>query len=721
MHSEVYHLSWPAAELGHALEALAQRSGLSPHSAELAAPDSRITQDPDAFGRWIETAADSLGLEAEPRDVSYPELAQLIRSPGPVLFRLPRSVGAAEGLEFRFLAAVAGRRTVSVLGPDLQMHQIDSEVVRAAVCAELEAPVRAQVDQLLDAAQVPTRRRSQARAAILREMLSAQRFSGAWSIRLPPSTPFWQQLRQAGLARHVWSLLAAHSFQYFLWLVSWWLIGQGALQGRLDWGWLLAWGLLLLTLIPFRLLVTWRQGVLAVGAGGLLKNRLLHGALQLSPDDTRHQGMGQLLGRVMEADAVESLALSGGFLALIAGIELIMAAGVLALGAGGWLHALLLVVWLGLITGVGWSYLRQRQDWTDARLDMTHDLVERMVGHRTRLAQQAPQRWHAGEDQALAHYLERSEAMDRSAARLISLAPRGWLVVGLCGLTPAFVSGAQSAASLAVGIGGLLLAFRALEKLVMSLSHLSGALIAWTQIAPLFHAARSSGATASHTPTFLMLPRSDNQSDNRPIGQPVLEAHELNFRYRDRGQAVLDGASVRIGRGDRLLLEGPSGGGKSTLASLLTGLRRPESGLLLLHGLDWQTIGPQAWRRQIVAAPQFHENHVLTGTFAFNLLMGRRWPPKERDVEEAESLCQELGLGELLERMPAGLLQMVGETGWQLSHGEKSRLYIARALLQGADVIVLDESFAALDPQNLNRALRCVLDRAPSLIVIAHP
>jgi ATP-binding cassette, subfamily B, bacterial len=109
------------------------------------------------------------------------------------------------------------------------------------------------------------------------------------------------------------------------------------------------------------------------------------------------------------------------------------------------------------------------------------------------------------------------------------------------------------------------------------------------------------------------------------------------------------------------------------------------------------------------------------GTFAFNLLMGRRWPPQESDMEEAEKICRELGLGELLERMPAGLLQNIGETGWQLSHGEKSRLYIARALLQHAELIVLDESFGALDPQTLQQALRCVFDRAPALLVIAHP
>ena len=123
----------------------------------------------------------------------------------------------------------------------------------------------------------------------------------------------------------------------------------------------------------------------------------------------------------------------------------------------------------------------------------------------------------------------------------------------------------------------------------------------------------------------------------------------------------------------------------------------------------------------MVAAPQFHENHVFTGTFAFNLLMGRRWPPLQEDLEAAEAVCRELGLGDLLDRMPAGLQQMVGECGWQLSHGERSRLYIARALLQQADMLILDESFGALDPENLQRALRCVLQRASTLLVIAHP
>jgi ABC-type transport system involved in cytochrome bd biosynthesis fused ATPase/permease subunit len=71
--------------------------------------------------------------------------------------------------------------------------------------------------------------------------------------------------------------------------------------------------------------------------------------------------------------------------------------------------------------------------------------------------------------------------------------------------------------------------------------------------------------------------------------------------------------------------------------------------------------------------------------------------------------------------MPSGFLQMLGETGWQLSHGERSRLYVARAILQGAEAIILDESFAALDPETLRRNLSFVRERAKTLLIIAHP
>jgi ATP-binding cassette subfamily B protein len=123
----------------------------------------------------------------------------------------------------------------------------------------------------------------------------------------------------------------------------------------------------------------------------------------------------------------------------------------------------------------------------------------------------------------------------------------------------------------------------------------------------------------------------------------------------------------------------------------------------------------------VACAPQYHENHVFTGTFAFNLLMGRVWPPSAKDLSEAEEVAREVGLGGLLDRMPGGMAQMVGETGWQLSQGERSRVFLVRALLQNSDLTILDESFAALDPENLRMSLECTLKRSRSLLVVAHP
>lgn len=699
---------WPICRLGNAMAALARECGLLPRPVRLpVAAEGPSQAGQEGLGRWIEATAGWLGVEVELTEMPYGEAESLLQQAGPAILELAGTDGP------QILALLGGgRRSVRVLKPDLTRERFPPGAIREALCQDLDAEAAGAIDGILDTAGVPPRRRARARVALLREHLGQARVGRVWLLRPSPGASFWLQLRRDGLPGRLGILIGAHTAAYLLWLLAWYLVGRGALQGRLDRGWLLGWALLLLTLVPFRLLVTWSQGLLAIGAGVLLKRRLLYGALQLEPEEVRHLGAGQFLGRVIESERVESLALGGGFLGLVAGVELVFAAAVLAGGAGGAAAALLLLLWVALTLLMGWRYLQRRRAWSEARLGLTHDLVERMVGHRTRLAQQRQERWHDGEDQAMEQYLLRSGAMDRVGALLTALAARGSLVVGLLPLAPAFISGG-SPERLAVGIGGLLLASRALQQLQAGLSAMAGAAIAWAQVAPLFHAAARAQIPGSPAVALAEPCPKDRQ--------PLLEAHHLVFRYPARGEPVLRGCSLRIGAGDRLLLEGPSGGGKSTLASLLTGLRLPESGLLLLHGLDRRTRGPEDWRRRVVAAPQFHENHVLTAPLAFNLLMGRRWPPQAEDLREAEAICRELGLGELLRRMPAGLFQIVGETGWSLSHGERSRLYLARALLHGADLVVLDESVAALEPETLGRCLECVLARAPTLLVIAHP
>lgn len=297
---------------------------------------------------------------------------------------------------------------------------------------------------------------------------------------------------------------------------------------------------------------------------------------------------------------------------------------------------------------------------------------------------------------------------------VMAILPAGWMMAGLAGLAPAFVSGGATPGMLAISLGGIMVAQRALGGISGGLAGIARASIAWSQVGEFFHAARAEDAPQPFL-TFGQMGGASTTTDQSPL----VEANGVAFRY-DGGEPVLRGVDLTIRRGDRILLEGVSGGGKSTLASLLAGLRAPASGLLLLNGLDRHTLGDN-WHRLATEAPQFHENHVLSGTLEFNLLMGRDWPAAPEDLMEAEALCKELGLGDLIARMPSGLMQRVGETGWQLSHGERSRIFLARALLQKAQLTIMDESFAALDPETLDKCLKCALRYGTTLVVIAHP
>ncbi len=680
---------WPASRLGDALGLLTSGPALSNPQAPT----------PNDVFRWLETAALTAGLEAQPAETPYSDFERQLPHMGPALIHIPTPTGPA------FLAVLPDG---SLLTTDLKKVRVPAAAIRSALCASIEAPVVSEIQETLDRAQIPPAKQSRARDAMLRERLSAKRVRGIWLLRLPSGANFWEQLRRAKIPRRLIALASAHALQYALWILAWYVVGSNVLRGGTDRGWLLPWSLLLLTLVPLRVLITRLQGWVAIGAGALLKQRLFFGSLRLDPDSLRHQGAGQLLGRVLESEAVEALALSGGFLALVALIEIIASIFVLAAGAGGILHSALLILWFAIAAALAQSYFRRNRDWTGIRLAMTHDLVESMSGHRTRLAQLPADRWHVDEDQTLEEYLRSSRAMDQATAGLIAIVPQGWLILGLAGLAPAFLRGVDSPARIAIAVGGILLAYRAWKRLAAGAWQLAGAAVAWQRTSVLFSAAARQE-----------LPGSLNASEPAETS-PVIEARDLTFRYGDRAEPVLREVNLEITTGDRVVLEGASGGGKSTLVSVLAGVREPGSGRVLMHGLDRTTLGAAEWRRRLAAAPQFHENHVLAETFAFNLFLGRPTVLGPADFEEAQAICGELGLGPVLERMPAGILQMVGETGWQLSHGERSRLYIARALLQDAELVILDESFAALDPENLKRAVECVVKRARSLLVIAH-
>jgi ATP-binding cassette, subfamily B, bacterial len=701
-------LAWPLTHLGNALELLARASGLRPEAgAPLSSPAPQTGSSRQELERWVEEACRRLNLEAEPTEIPYNDVERKLCHAGPALLTIARPDGA------EFLALVeAGRRVAVVLGCDGVRHRVRVSELAARLRRDVEAPVAPMVEALVAEAGIPAGRRPQAGAAIMRDRFGSAPIALCWLLRLRPDAPFREHLRQARLTRHLVIFSAAYLAQSCVSVAAWWIVGRAALEGRFDAGALFAWIFLLLMVVPLALVAGWSQGVFAIGAGGFLKLRLLFGALRLEPDETRHQGVGKHLARVIESESIESLMLAAGFSALATVVDLLLAAAIFV-AASQIAHLVLLLVTLLVTSVLAWSYFKRCREWTDARLQMTEDLVERMVGHRTRLAQEPSSRWHEGEDEMVERYLNLSSRMDRTNLILMAV-PRCWLLAGLLALVPSFVAAQSSPGTLAVSLGAIMLALGALGKLMSTFASVTGAAVAWNQVKPLLEAARRPEALGCGDPG---LPVSLTKA---PRQGPLVRAHDLAFRFPDRAQPVLEGCSFRISHGDRVHLSGPSGSGKSTLISLLTGLRTPSSGVLLLDGLDRSTLGAAGWRRRVVAAPQFHENHVFTESLAFNLLMGRRWPPSPEDLQLAEAVCRRLELGDLLDRMPGGLFQLVGETGWQLSHGERSRVFMARALLQGADLVLLDESFAELDPQNLRHCLTQVAELSGTLLVVAH-
>jgi ATP-binding cassette subfamily B protein len=549
---------------------------------------------------------------------------------------------------------------------------------------------------------------------LLDARLASTTTSGIWLLRLPAGAPLRQQMRQAGLFRYLAMALGGELLTSLLYIAAFAVLLLASATQQAAWGWLLAAVLIILLRIPAEMTRWLGEQFIAVGLRDIIKRRLFHGVLHLNPDEVKQHGTGQFLGWVMESERLEQAAQAVPYL-LSTLVALSAAAILLALGAGGIPHSLVLVAWLLLLVYIGRGSLRAYVAQRTYHHQMTRDLLERIEGHQTRLVQEDPPRWHEEEDQELAHYHMLSMRDDHYRTLMAVVIPYGWLVVGLLTLAPAFVLRPDAWALLGSSFLGILWAFQLLRASLTDVFDFIRALGARQMLRPIEEAAaQSAHFTRTH-------PCPSGLGAQHPAAYPLLEMQQARFAYPEQEWPTLSGCTCSIYQGNRLLLIGPSGGGKSTLAALLAGQRAPQAGMVLLHGIDQQTIGAACWRKHVVIAPQFHENHLIDAPLLFNLLLGRTWPPQPEDIAAADAVCRELGLAPLIERMPRGFYEPVGETGWQLSHGERSRVYIARALLQSASLIILDESFGALDPHSTRASLQCALKRASTLLVIAHP
>ncbi len=192
-----------------------------------------------------------------------------------------------------------------------------------------------------------------------------------------------------------------------------------------------------------------------------------------------------------------------------------------------------------------------------------------------------------------------------------------------------------------------------------------------------------------------------------------LDVAGLSFRYAGAETPVLRDLWFSLAPGDKVAVVGPSGIGKSTLASLLFGARRPESGAILLGGKPFESIPLGELRRRIVVVP--HEIDVFTGSVAENLTIGLP-AMGTLDIRKAAAIA---AIDADIMRLPQGYDTWLGQGGVDLSAGQRQRLGIARALLLAPDMLILDESTSSLDSATETRVLDALLQHCASTTIVA--
>ncbi|KAH8174290.1 ABC transporter transmembrane region domain-containing protein [Sarocladium implicatum] len=216
--------------------------------------------------------------------------------------------------------------------------------------------------------------------------------------------------------------------------------------------------------------------------------------------------------------------------------------------------------------------------------------------------------------------------------------------------------------------------------------------------------------------------------DRRPgihqtVGKPVKSAQgpitfdNVSFAYPTRPAVnIFNGLTFEIPSGSNVCVVGPSGGGKSTVASLLLRFYNPTSGQIKINGTDISGMNVKSLRRRIGMVSQ--EPVLFSGTIAENIAYGKPHASRMEIITAARRAnCN------FISDLPDGLETQVGSRGSQLSGGQKQRIAIARALLKNPDILILDEATSALDAESetlVNEALAQLLRGHNTTISIAH-
>jgi ATP-binding cassette subfamily C protein LapB len=202
----------------------------------------------------------------------------------------------------------------------------------------------------------------------------------------------------------------------------------------------------------------------------------------------------------------------------------------------------------------------------------------------------------------------------------------------------------------------------------------------------------------------------------RPDFKGQIEFRDVVFSYPKTTRPVLDGVSFRIEPGQRVAIVGKIGSGKTTIAKLILGLYTPDSGSVLVDGVDVRQIDPADLRRALGVVMQ--DNWLMAGTLRQNIAFGSEFAT-DADVLEAATIA---GVEDFVRESAAGYGLRIGERGEGLSGGQRQALAVARALVSRPRMLVFDEATSSMDSAAEEAFIRRLQDylQGQTLVTITH-
>lgn len=205
-------------------------------------------------------------------------------------------------------------------------------------------------------------------------------------------------------------------------------------------------------------------------------------------------------------------------------------------------------------------------------------------------------------------------------------------------------------------------------------------------------------------------------ADGQTPKDTSVELDKVVFSYVGTDKNAVDGISLKIASGEHVAFVGPSGGGKTTLASLIARFWDVNSGAVKIGGVNVKDINSETLMNEVSYV--FQDSRLLKMSILENIRMGR---PDATDAEVMEALKNAQCM-DIIEKFPDGVNTVIGSKGVYVSGGEAQRLSIARAFLKNAPILILDEATAFADPDNERQVQKAfeALAKDKTVIMIAH-